>query len=339
MRPRPQPWQTAHRLGQEWAAGPRFHDRSNCTAQYTAPSMAVPPLAAARPFDSIATAAALRRLARAPAPPWLHVEVARRMAERLEFIRVQPDWLIDWWSFLGAGSDVLQRVYPQAGRIIVEPTVELLARSRAAAERPWWAKLGRGRPLPELLLEGDDIQARVQLVWANVMLHAVADPPALFERWERLLGADGFVMFSCLGPGTLRELRALYAWLGWPSPTPSFIDMHDLGDMLVHAGFADPVMDQETLTVRWTDPEKLLDELRGLGGNAAPGRFQGLRTRRWRARLEEELAASAGADGRITMRFEVAYGHAFKALPRVPAGQPTTVSLDEMRGLVRSRRK
>ena len=105
--------------------------------------MAVPPLAAARPFDSIATAAALRRLARAPSPPWLHGEVARRMAERLEIIRVQPEWLIDWWSFLGAGSDVLQRIYPHAGRIVVEPTVELLGRSRAAAERPWWAKLGR----------------------------------------------------------------------------------------------------------------------------------------------------------------------------------------------------
>ena len=78
-------------------------------------------------------------------------------------------------------------------------------------------------------------------------------------------------MFSCLGPGTLRELRALYQRLGWPAPTPDFIDMHDLGDMLVHAGFADPVMDQETLTLQLADmPQALLAELRSLGGNAAP---------------------------------------------------------------------
>ena len=158
-------------------------------------------------------------------------------------------------------------------------------------------------------------------------------------RWQRALAADGFVMFSCLGPDTARELRALYARLGWPDPSPAFVDMHDLGDMLVQAGFADPVMDQETITVSWATPQAMLDELRTLGGNAAPARFQGLRTPRWRRRLEEELAASAGPDGRIAMRFEVAYGHAFKALPRVPAGQPTTVSLDEMRSLVRSRRK
>ena len=69
---------------------------------------------------------------------------------------------------------------------------------------------------------------------------------ALFERWQRALAVDGFVMFSCLGPGTLRELRALYARLGWRAPAQDFIDMHDLGDMLVHAGFADPVMDQES---------------------------------------------------------------------------------------------
>jgi len=300
--------------------------------------MPAPTAQDARRLDATAVAAALRRLARVPQAPWLHGEVARRMAERLEIIRVQPEWLIDWWSFLGAGSDVLQRIYPHAGRIVVEPTVELLGRSRAAAERPWWAKLGR-RPSPELLLEGDDIQARVQLVWANLMLHAVADPPALFERWERLLGADGFVMFSCLGPGTLRELRALYARLGWPSPTPSFIDMHDLGDMLVHAGFADPVMDQETLTVRWTNPEVLLGELRALGRNTNPERAPGLRTPRHRARLVQALAGLRSADGSIGLSFEVAYGHAFKAPPRLRADRPTTVSLDDMRALVRAGRR
>jgi malonyl-CoA O-methyltransferase len=115
--------------------------------------------------------------------------------------------------------------------------------------------------------------------------------------------------------------------------------MHDLGDMLVHAGFADPVMDQETITLSWGTPKAMLDELRSLGGNTAPGRFQGLRTPRWRSRLEQELEASAGPDGRIAMRFEVAYGHAFKAFPKVQPGQPTTVSLDEMRSLVRTRRK
>ena len=150
-----------------------------------------------------------------------------------------------------------------------------------------------------------------------MMLHAVVDPVALIERWHGLLRVDGFVMFSCLGPGTLRELRTLYARLGWPAPTPGFVDMHDLGDMLVQAGFADPVMDQETLTLRWPDAHALLRELRSLGGNTAPDRVQGLRTPRWRELLVQELQTLAAPDGSIGLSFEVAYGHAFKAAPRL----------------------
>jgi malonyl-CoA O-methyltransferase len=157
-------------------------------------------------------------------------------------------------------------------------------------------------------------------------------------RWHQSLAADGFVMFSCLGPDTLRELRELYRSLGWPAPTIDFVDMHDLGDMLVHAGFADPVMDQETITLTWADAPSLLAELRGLGGNVSPGRWPGLRTPRWRRRLEQALQSLAGPEGRLHLRFEVSYGHAFKALPRVKAGEPTTVSLSEMCTLVRARR-
>ena len=298
--------------------------------------MADTPLAAARPLDSIGTAAVLRRLAREPKAPWLHGEIARRMGERLQIIRLQPELILDWWGFLGAGAEVLDAAYPKARRIIVEPDAGLLARSRAAADRPWWsARKWSRRPL-EATLDDGSIPAGARLVWANMMLHMVADPPALIGRWEQLLGIDGFVMFSCLGPGTLRELRELYARLGWPSPASAFVDMHDLGDMLVHAGFADPVMDQETLTLRWDNPGALLAELRLLGGNTAPARMRGLRTPRWRTRLERELEALRGPDGRIGLEFEVAYGHAFKAPPRLSADAPTTISLDDMRAMVRS---
>jgi malonyl-CoA O-methyltransferase len=112
--------------------------------------------------------------------------------------------------------------------------------------------------------------------------------------------------------------------------------MHDFGDMLVHAGFADPVMDQETLTLRWSSPRALLTELRAMGGNTAPDRAPGLRTPRWRDRLERELESLAAPDGTLGLSFEVAYGHAFKAAPRLRAGEATTVSLDDMRAMVRS---
>ncbi len=293
---------------------------------------------AARGLDTVAVDAALHRLARAPQAPWLHGEVARRMAQRLEIIRLKPELILDWWSFGGAGATVLRQAYPQARQVRVEPTPALVERSGREARLPWWsARRWRGCGA-EVLLESTPLPQGVQLVWANMMLHAVADPPALFDRWERALRVDGFVMFSCLGPGTLRELRALYQAFGWGPPTQGFIDMHDLGDMLLQSGFADPVMDQEVLSLQWDDPQAVLTEIHALGGNAAPLRWPGLRTPRWRRRLLAELEKLRGPDRKITLSFEVAYGHAFKAAPRLRPGDKAIVSLDDMRSLVRSAR-
>jgi malonyl-CoA O-methyltransferase len=295
-----------------------------------------PPDLAARRLDPVAVTAALRRMARAPEAPWLHAEVARRMAEKLQLILLQPDAVIDWWSRLGAGAELLAQAYPKARRVLVEPDAAWTARSRERLQRPWWSAQRWTGAVAEVMTADAAIAPGAGLIWANMMLHAVVDPAALIARWQQLLRVDGFVMFSCLGPGTLRELRALYERLGWPAPTPGFVDMHDLGDMLVHAGFADPVMDQETLSLRWDNPRALLAELRTLGGNTAPDRAAGLRTPRWRARLERELESLAGSDGKLALSFEVAYGHAFKAAPRARAGEPTRVSLDDMRAMVRS---
>ena len=261
------------------------------------------------------------------------------MADKLQVIVLQPERLIDWWSELGAGAGLLAQAYPQALRVAVEPDASWAQRARESNRKPWWSpRRWAGGGGAVVIEQGGDIPAGAQLVWANMMLHAVVDPPALIARWYELLSVDGFVMFSCLGPGTLRELRALYERGGWPTPTPGFVDMHDLGDMLVQAGFADPVMDQETLTLQWDSPAALLAELRGLGGNTAPDRIEGLRTPRWQRALERELAALAGADGKIGLSFEVAYGHAFKGAPRVLAGEATKVSLADMRAMVRSGR-
>jgi len=292
-----------------------------------------------RRLDAAAVDNVLRRLACQPGAPWLHGEVARRMVERLPLIRLQPERIVDWWSFLGAGDELLAKTYPRAQRLVLEPHPALLERSREAHRTPWWSPQRFRAAAVEVEAEHTAKPAGAQLVWANMMLHAVKDPPALMSRWHHALSVDGFVMFSCFGPDTLRELRDLYARLGWPAPTIDFVDMHDLGDMLVQAGFADPVMDQETLTLRWATPQALLAELRGLGGNVSPERAAGLRTPRWKTRLEHELLSLAGADGRLSLRFEIAYGHAFKAAPRVKTGEATTVSLDDMRTMVRSRRQ
>ena len=66
----------------------------------------------ARRLDVVAVNAALRRMARAPEAPWLHSEVARRMAEKLQVILLKPELVLDWWGFLGAGGGALEQAYP-----------------------------------------------------------------------------------------------------------------------------------------------------------------------------------------------------------------------------------
>lgn len=292
------------------------------------------PASPGRHLDAVAVEAALRRLARQDQPAWLHTEVARRLAERLVPIRARPERVLDWWAGPGGGGAALRERYPKAEIVAVEPDADWLARRARGSDRPWWTFGKAPARTDRSVADSDATLGRAQLVWANMVLHGVVDPPALFSRWHGLLGVDGFIAFSCLGPGTLRELRELYAAACWPPPTPGFVDMHDLGDMLVSAGFADPVLDQETLALSWPSAEALLAELRQLGGNAAPDRFAGMRTPAWRRRLVAALDERAGADGRIALSFEIAYGHGFKAAPRVREGA-VAILLDDMRAMVK----
>jgi malonyl-CoA O-methyltransferase len=177
----------------------------------------------------------------------------------------------------------------------------------------------------------------MEMVWSNMLLHMQADPQQLIRQWQQALAVDGFLMFSCLGPDTLRELRALYAAQGWPPPAHEFTDMHDWGDMLVASGFAEPVMDMERITLNFPTPQRLLQELRELGANLHPQRFAGLRGRRWQRQLERALDEQLrGEDGQLALTFEVIYGHALKPLPRARISVHASVPLGDMRTMLQS---
>jgi malonyl-CoA O-methyltransferase len=223
---------------------------------------------------------------------------------------------------------------------VVEPTPELAERSRQQARTPggWLGRLLSSRPLVLAEPVGQAPWPRdgVQMLWANMTLHGAPDLKALMATWHRHLAIGGFLMCSGLGPDTARELRTLYRELGWPMPTIDFIDMHDLGDELLQAGFSDPVMDMERLTLTWAGPEAMLDELRTWGGNVAHGRMAGLRTPRWkRVLLDRIRERMAQPDGRIALTVELVYGHAVKPEPRAKVAPETRVSLDDMRRMVR----
>jgi malonyl-CoA O-methyltransferase len=256
------------------------------------------------------------------------------MAERLPLFRVQPQRVVQWWG-PPAGHAVLRAAYPSADIIVATPSVIVESDPRPDARaRPWWRRFTA--PATNAPSARDDAvpAAPSQLLWANMVLHAVPDLATLLARWHAALSIEGALMFSTIGPDTLRELRDLYRHEGWGPHAAEPIDMHDIGDALVQAGFADPVMDQETLTLHWADPQALLAELRGLGINAALNRLPGLRTPRWLAKLHDALRARS-SDGRIALTFEIVYGHAFKVAPR---SGDTRISVDELASSLPSRR-
>ena len=276
--------------------------------------------------------AAARWAARVPdASPWLHEEVARRMQERLEWIVKKPSEWLHWDPLQGGlqAHALLAARYPKSKAFVLEAGVQQAQAAHKKIAKPWWSPAAWHAPQTVFALPPQP----VQMLWANMALHMAADPQALIAQWHSLLEVDGFLMFSCLGPDTLREMRPLYAALGWPPPTHTFTDMHDWGDMLVGQGFAEPVMDMERISLSFSTPLTLLAELRGLGRNLHTGRFASLRGRGWLAALHAGLTgmATAQSDGRLTLTFEVIYGHAFKPPARLGLAPETRVSLDEMR--------
>lgn len=268
--------------------------------------------------------------------PWLHEEVASRMQERLDFIKLQPERWAHWEPLRGGlqAHRALQLRYAKAQVWLTSAQEREADAADKALKTAWWQP---ARWLGPRIHTGLPPEGAVQMVWANMQLHASAHPQALLQSWHRALAVDGFLMFSCFGPDTLRELRHVYAQQGWPAPAHEFTDMHDWGDMLVQAGFAEPVMDMERITLTFETPERLLAELRELGRNLNIQRFPGLRGRRWLAELHTALLALAQPQegGRLAVGFEIVYGHALKPRPRAKVAAETEIGLAQMRQMLK----
>ena len=283
--------------------------------------------------------AASDRWAKRPytASPWLHEEIGTRMAGRLSWIRLQPQQWLSWWPLHGgmATHAQVQAQYPQATCFVTEASPQRERKALAMLQGPWWQRWFK----PNKVKSTPPQVGQMQMIWANMALHLSDDPQALLKQWHQALAVDGFLMFSCLGPDTLRELRDVYAQQGWPPPSHDFTDMHDWGDMLVHAGFAEPVMDMERITLTYESPERLLEELRQLGRNFHTQRFAGLRGRAWYQQLKRALLALASPqhDGRLVLTIEVIYGHALKPLPKIKMTGESVIALQDMRGLLKTK--
>lgn len=235
------------------------------------------------------------------------------MLERLGYMKLEPRRILDAGSGAGRDAPGLRRRYAAAGLVAVDSALAVLPR------RSWKQRL-LGRTTVAVCADMERLpfaDASFELAWSNMALHWVNDPLAALLELERVLVPEGLLMFSTLGPDTLKELRVAAG----ATRVHDFVDMHDLGDMLVAAGFAAPVMDMEMLQVEYASGARLLDDLRASGQtNARRDRPRGLAGRGVRARLERSLG------GPMQSTYEVIYGHAWKReAVRGEAGSAKTI--------------
>jgi malonyl-CoA O-methyltransferase len=283
-------------------------------------------------LDPAAVRRAFDRAARRGGDAFLDREIGTRMAERLAYVKREPMRVLDAGCGRGASFAALRARYAKAELHGVDTSLASLAVAPRPASLAARARALFG-PAPARLVCADltalpFATATFGCVWSNLALPYAPDAQAAFREWHRVLEPEGLLMFSTYGPDTLKELRAAFARADNDDHVHAFVDMHDLGDMLLAAGFADPVMDMEMLTLRYADVGALVADLRASGQqNALASRRRGLLTpgawRRMTAAYEGERR-----DGRLPASVEVVYGHAWKGVPKRTADGRAVVRLD-----------
>ncbi|HEU4372636.1 MAG TPA: methyltransferase domain-containing protein, partial [Telluria sp.] len=178
---------------------------------------------------------------------FLRREIASRMHDRLELVRIAPQRVLDAGCGAGADLTVLQKDFPAAQVIGIDAAPAMLADAPVSAAKGLLGRLLPGKAGVDVLA-GDfgDLPFgpnSIDLVWSNLALHWHPQPDRVFAEWRRVLKVEGLLMFSNFGPDSLRELRAAFAEVDAQARVLPFVDMHDFGDQLVEAGFSTPVMD------------------------------------------------------------------------------------------------
>jgi malonyl-CoA O-methyltransferase len=273
---------------------------------------------------------------------FLRREIASRMQEKLELVKIQPKAVLDAGCADGNDFAQLQRHFPDASLSGIDGSIAMLklaAQKQHIAQNAVVRMLSKWVP-PSLrpvqnyaLICGDFARVplaatSVDLVWSNLALHWHPQPDLVFAEWRKLLRTDGLLMFSCFGPDTLLELRQAFSKIDQMPHTLPFVDMHDYGDMLVNAGFSTPVMDMEKITLTYDNTEKLFADVRALGGNPLLSRRHGLLGRRDYGLVRAALEAMRNTEGRIPLTFEVIFGHAFKPAAKKLASGEAIIRMD-----------
>ena len=250
------------------------------------------------------------------------------MLERLQYIKLAPDRVLDAGCGEGHGTRRLAERYPDAQVVGLDSAYPML---RAVPEsEPWLWRVFKRRRIDCLCADYASLPlppASVDLAWSNLALHCAGDPQPVLKELRRVLKVGGLLMFSCYGPDTLKELKNAFAAHDSAPHVHDFIDMHDWGDMLSTCGFGAPVMDMEVITLTYAGTDALLADLRATGQqNARPERRRGLTGKGVLASMRAEYE-KLRRDGRLPASFEIVYGHAWKPEPRTNEDGRTIIKM------------
>jgi malonyl-CoA O-methyltransferase len=251
----------------------------------------------------------------------LQREVCDRLLERLDYMTLQPQRVLDVGTGTGYGFERLRERYTETELCALDIAPAMLAATRARAPREGWAQralslLGSRRSTPLHLVCADMerlplITSSMNLVWSSLALQWAVDLEATLRGFHHVLAPGGLLMFATFGPDTLKELRSAFAEIDDAPHVNRFTDLHDIGDMLINAGFSSPVMEMEMLTLTYADLKALMRDLKGIGAhNAAATRRRGLLGKSAWTKLEQAYEQHR-AHGRLPATFEVIYGHAW----------------------------
>lgn len=258
----------------------------------------------------------------------LQREICDRMLSRLDFIKYLPGFILDMGSGTGYGTKKLLERYDRSTIIALDIALNM----HLQAYRPisgWrkWISLIKRHPVD--YVTGDIEQLPLQkesinMIWSNLALQWCNDLRQSMAECHRVLKPGGLLMFSTFGPDTLHELRKAFKAVDSHQHINRFIDMHDIGDILVHVGFAEPVMDMEYITLTYQDVASIMRDIKAIGAhNVMIGRRKGLTGKGvWQQIIDRyELLRQSG---KLPATYEVVYGHAWKPQSKLASLKATT---------------
>lgn len=242
--------------------------------------------------------------------------VAERLLERLQFVNITPKVIVDAGSGPGGAARQFAKIYKGAQVVQLDFSIEMLRQSKTLGPR-YFSKQQFVCGDVEKLPLGENT---TELFFSSLMLQWCNDLDETFAQIKKTLKSQGLFLFATLGPDTMKELRSSWAEVDDDMHVNTFIDMHDVGDALVRAGFVEPVMDVEHITMTYEDCASLMKDLKTLGAsNANIERPKGL-TGGKKFKNMESAYEKFRVDGRLPLSYEIVYGHAWKPRREIVSG-------------------